>query len=140
MKVRVWHFLTTSHYVNSQSMIISFEDSDFWPKIYIILYPSLEESTTSNTITLHNQSKENLTCLPKLDLISLTSHENSNHGRENYLRSGIQIPTPEGQNFFVFSFSNSPEKYLCFLWFLNILFYKLDINKNKDFQHVWFHF
>ena len=35
------------------------------------------------------------------DLISLTFHENSNHGRENYWKSGVQMPAPEGQIFFV---------------------------------------
>ena len=35
----------------------------------------------------------------------LTSHENSNHGWENYWKSGVQIPVPEGSNIFVlFSF------------------------------------
>ena len=33
------------------------------------------------------------------DLITLTFHENSNHGRENYWKSGVQIPAPESQNF-----------------------------------------
>ena len=35
------------------------------------------------------------------DLVTLTCHENSNHGRENYWKSGVWIPAPEGQNFFV---------------------------------------
>ena len=30
------------------------------------------------------KSQEILTSLPRFDLISLTSHENSNHGWENY--------------------------------------------------------
>ena len=51
------------------------------------------------------------------DLGLLTFHENSNHGRENYWKSGVQIPEAEGQFFLsFFSFSNSPKKpaYLCF--------------------------
>ena len=41
LKVRFLHFLT------SWNTIISFECYvDFWPKIYIILYPSLENLTT----------------------------------------------------------------------------------------------
>ena len=31
-----------------------------------------------------NQSREILTSLPRFDLITLTFHENSNRGRENY--------------------------------------------------------
>ena len=41
--------------------------------------------------------------------ISSASHENSNHRRENYWKSGVQIPAPEGQNLsfilFIFKFS-----------------------------------
>ena len=40
--------------------------------------------------------------MPRFDLISLTSHENSNHGRENYWKSGFQIPAPEEQDFLSF--------------------------------------
>ena len=39
----------TCHYVNFLNSIIFFEDIDFWPKIYLILYPSLENSTTPIT-------------------------------------------------------------------------------------------
>ena len=39
------------------------------------------------------------------DLVFLTFLENSNHGRENYWKYGVQIPAPRGQIFFVlFSF------------------------------------
>ena len=48
-----------------------------------------------------SQSQEIVTSLTRFDLITLTFHENSNHGRWNYWESGVQIPTPEGQNFFV---------------------------------------
>ena len=46
LKVRFWHFLTTCHSVNSQNKIFSFEDIGFWPKTFLILYPSLENLTT----------------------------------------------------------------------------------------------
>ena len=46
------------NYINSQNTIISFEDIDLWPKIYLILYPSLENTTTHTTIILTNQSKD----------------------------------------------------------------------------------
>ena len=49
-KVRFWHILTTRHYDNSQNNIISFEDIYFWPKTFLILYPSVENSTTHITI------------------------------------------------------------------------------------------
>jgi hypothetical protein len=38
---------------HSHNKLISFENIGFWPKIYLILYPSLENSTTQITITLH---------------------------------------------------------------------------------------
>jgi hypothetical protein len=44
-------FLMTRHYVSSQNTIISFEDIDFWPKIFLILYPSLKNSTIHIIIT-----------------------------------------------------------------------------------------
>ena len=42
-----WHvldaqFLTARHYVNSKNTILFFEYVDFWAKIYLILYPFLE--------------------------------------------------------------------------------------------------
>ena len=43
-------FLMILHYVNSQSPIIFFTVSDFWPKIFSILYPLLEKSITHNAI------------------------------------------------------------------------------------------
>ena len=47
LKVRFLHFLTSWNTVFLQNTIISFECYvDFWPKIYIILYPSLENLTT----------------------------------------------------------------------------------------------
>ena len=42
--------MTTRHYVKSQNTIISFEGIDFWPRIFLILYPSIENSTTHITI------------------------------------------------------------------------------------------
>ena len=42
-------FLTTRHYINT-GYNNSFEDIDFWPKICLILYPFLENSTTIITI------------------------------------------------------------------------------------------
>ena len=51
LKARFWHFLTTRHHVYSQNKIISFEDYwPYWPKICLILYPFLENSTTHITI------------------------------------------------------------------------------------------
>ena len=44
--------LTLPHYTNSQSSIISFGYVDFQAKIFPILYPPLENSTTRITITL----------------------------------------------------------------------------------------
>ena len=53
----LWHFLKNHRYVNSENTIISFEYIDFLPKISLILYPSLENTTTHTTIILTNQSK-----------------------------------------------------------------------------------
>ena len=51
LKVEFWHFLTPPHYTNSQNSIISFGYVDFKAKIFPILYPPLENSTTRITIT-----------------------------------------------------------------------------------------
>ena len=37
--------LATLHYINSQNEIISFESNDFWPKTFLILYPSTSHIT-----------------------------------------------------------------------------------------------
>ena len=42
--------MTPTHYTNSQNSIISFGYVDFWTKIFPILYPPLENSTTRITI------------------------------------------------------------------------------------------
>ena len=41
--------------------------------------------------------------MPKFDLVTLTFHENSNHGQDNDWKSGVQIPNLEGQKNFVLS-------------------------------------
>ena len=46
LKIRSWHFLMARHHINSQNTIISFA---LCPKIYLILYPSLGNSTTRIT-------------------------------------------------------------------------------------------
>ena len=63
------------------------------------------------------------------DLIFLTSHENSNHGRENYWKYGVQIPALEGKIFdcelvsqsykplFFFIFSSANPQFSLFLNF-----------------------
>ena len=50
LKVKFWLFLTPPHYTNSQNSIISFGYVDFLAKIFPILYPPLENSTTRITI------------------------------------------------------------------------------------------
>ena len=53
------NFLPPPHYVNSQNTIISFEHVDFWPKIFLILYPSLGNLTTHITIVpVHSEREE----------------------------------------------------------------------------------
>ena len=44
------HFLTPPHYTNSQNSIISFGYVDSQAKIFLILYPQIENSTTLITI------------------------------------------------------------------------------------------
>ena len=46
LKVKFWHFLTPPHYTNSQNSRISFGYVDFQAKIFLILYPPFENSTT----------------------------------------------------------------------------------------------
>ena len=43
-QVKDGKFLMTRQYVNSQSKIISFEDINFWPKTFLIVYPSLKNA------------------------------------------------------------------------------------------------
>ena len=49
------HFLTPPHYSNSQNSIVSFKYVDSYPKIFLILYPLFENSTTRIAIP-SNQS------------------------------------------------------------------------------------
>ena len=51
LKVKFWHFLTPSHYTNSQNLIIFFGYVDSIAKIFPISYPPLENSTIRITIT-----------------------------------------------------------------------------------------
>ena len=48
------NFLTAHHYTNSQNSIISSGYNDFEAKIFPILYPPLENSTTLIAIILKN--------------------------------------------------------------------------------------
>jgi hypothetical protein len=50
LKVKFWHFSTPSHYTNLKNLIISFGYVDFLPKDFLILYSSLENSTTGIAI------------------------------------------------------------------------------------------
>ena len=54
LKVKLWHILTPPHYTNSQNSIISFEYVDFLAKLFPILYPPLENSTTRIAIAYTN--------------------------------------------------------------------------------------
>jgi hypothetical protein len=47
-------YLTARHYTNLQNSIISFGLLIFWAKLFLILYPSLEKSTTHITILQSN--------------------------------------------------------------------------------------
>ena len=53
LKVKVWHFLTPPHYTNYQNSIILFCYFNFQAKIFSILYPLLENSTTRITIVFN---------------------------------------------------------------------------------------
>ena len=50
LKVKVWHILTPPHCTNSQNSIISSRCVDSLSKIFLILYPVFENSTTRSTI------------------------------------------------------------------------------------------
>jgi hypothetical protein len=69
--------------------------------------------------------------------VCLTFCENSNQGRGNYSKIRVQIPAPEGQFFYPFSFHFQilPSKLnsMC-KPSINILFYKSDTNKSKVFN------
>ena len=61
---KIWSTLFSWCYVYVTNTIISFEQIDFWPKIHLVLYPFLENSTTRTTIlpkdlaTLHASWKK----------------------------------------------------------------------------------
>ena len=65
--------LTTRDYLHLKNEIIFFEDIDFWRKIFLILYPSLENSTTHITIMCKRK------CTPEstIPLIFNTKIDNS---------------------------------------------------------------
>ena len=63
LKVKFWHFLTPPHYTDLQNSMISFDCSWFFPRTFLILYPSLENSTTGIAITY-------LLTYPRVTLIS----------------------------------------------------------------------
>ena len=51
LKVKFWYFVSASHYSTFQNLVIWFECSWFLAKKFLILYPSLENSTTGIAIT-----------------------------------------------------------------------------------------
>ena len=53
------HFLLPHHYVNSKNTIFSFENVDFWPKIFLISCPFLESPTTHITMLIKDELDEN---------------------------------------------------------------------------------
>ena len=71
--------MTAPHYSNFQNLVISFEyfknliniagvplfkKVDFYPKTFLIVYPSLENSTTGNAILpIHKTRKLQVQCL-----------------------------------------------------------------------------
>ena len=62
---QIWHFLTICHYVNSPNSIIPLRIcTDFWPKICLILYPSLENSTTHITSPFKRWSSGRVISIP----------------------------------------------------------------------------
>ena len=80
--------------------------------------------------------------MPRFDFVTLTFPENSNHGRENYWNSGVQIPAPEGQFFFVlflfifkFFTQNWVSLILTIFWYLVLLFR----NQIKHVENVCFY-
>ena len=83
-----------------------------------------------------------LTVLFWFDLVTLTFHENSNHGQENYWKSGVRIPAVEGQTFlsfflFIFKFfiKNCISLFLTIFWYLVLLFR----NQIKHVENVCFY-
>ena len=48
----LWSSLFSKIMPNSQNTIVSFEHGNFWPKVYLFLYPSLEYLTTLITMNI----------------------------------------------------------------------------------------
>ena len=75
--------MTPRQYVYSQNTIPSFEYVDFWPKIYLILYPSFGDLTTHVTIMLKEASFGDANESAKMNVMSQTQIEiksNENKG------------------------------------------------------------
>ena len=60
LKVKFWHFLTACHLSKTQNSIISFRCVDSYPKIFPILYPPLENSTTRTAMIYIGLPKKKL--------------------------------------------------------------------------------
>ena len=64
------NFLSARHYTNSQNSIISLGYVDFSAKIFLILYPPLEHSTTLTTMIYtkqHELKASHHICLPEIN-------------------------------------------------------------------------
>ena len=79
--------------------------------------------------------------MPRFDLITLTFHENSNRGRENYWKSGVRIPIKKENflSFFLFIFKFFTQNWvsliLTIFWYLVLLFR----NQIKHVENVCFY-
>ena len=56
-KVRYYLFLTTGCYISSKNSTVSFWSIDLWPKTFLILYPSNENSTTEITFVCIHETQ-----------------------------------------------------------------------------------
>ena len=79
LKVKFWHFLTIPHYTNSQTSMVLF-DYSWILKTLLILYPSLENSTTGIAIRFVKDLKT-------LNSNSSWKHSSCNQPTLNYTTS-----------------------------------------------------
>ena len=63
---------------------------------------ALEEECLNRLVVNFRFSATVLCSIKRKRKFYFFSHENSNHGRENYWKFGVQIPTQEGQIFLSF--------------------------------------
>ena len=140
LKTKICSFLRIPFFMENLKMnskrtktFLTYRSGDSNPRFSVIFPPRKVRVTRSNQnkllkeilvlVLIITQNGLNLgpisfRSLFWFDLVTLIFGENSNNGRENYWKSGVQIPALEGQNFFCpfsvhFQILHKKTAYLC---------------------------